>query len=345
MFCVSALWVVCLGLMSGLFSDTVPKEAMALGDERLEGTVTLGDEWLVEAVALVDEQLKERVMLGDERFEEFVPLLTGKRVAVFSNHSGIVGDVVTRGLAGGDAVTRGLAGGDAVTRGLAGGDAVALGLAGGDAVTRGLAGGDVVTRGPAGGDAVTRGLAGGDVEYGQHLVDALLERGVDVRLIFSPEHGFRGDADAGEGVEGGRDEKTGIRIVSLYGQGAKAAPEKNQGVFDVLVVDIQDVGLRYYTYYITLSRLMEVCARHGKEVIVLDRPNPNGFYVDGPVLEPGFTSGVGRFPMPTVHGMTLGELAMMAVPSVWPVKPTTSACPGLPKMTICPPTRSISSYP
>ena len=195
MFCVSALWVVCLGLMSGLFSDTVPKEAMALGDERLEGTVTLGDEWLVEAVALVDEQLKERVMLGDERFEEFVPLLTGKRVAVFSNHSGIVGDVVTRGLAGGDAVT--------------------LGLAGGDAVTRGLAGGDVVTRGLAGGDAVTRGRAGGDVEYGQHLVDALIERGVDVRLIFSPEHGFRGDADAGEGVEGGRDEKTGIRIVSL----------------------------------------------------------------------------------------------------------------------------------
>ena len=200
--------------------------------------------------AVCTGKTREGVTLGDERFEKYLPGLSGKRVAVFSNHSGIVGDVFEDG------------------------------------------------------------------EYGPHLVDVLLGKGVDIRLIFSPEHGFRGTADAGEKVAGGVDPGTGVEIFSLFGSNSYPSTESMEK-FDVLLVDIQDVGLRYYTYYITMRTLMEACARDSKKVIVLDRPNPNGFYVDGPVLEPKYRSGVGWLPIPTVHGMTLGELALMINGEWW----------------------------
>lgn len=191
-----------------------------------------------------------KVTLGDERFNEYIPGLKGHKVAVFSNQTGIVGDVMN------------------------------------------------------------------GTEYGPHLVDVLLEKGVDVRLIFSPEHGFRGKADAGERVSSGVDEETGVEVASLYG-GKKNVAEDNRDKFDILLVDIQDVGLRYYTYYVTMHHLMEDCARLGKKVIILDRPNPNGFYVDGPILDMKYRSGVGWLPIPTVHGMTLGELALMINGEGW----------------------------
>ena len=192
----------------------------------------------------------KRIILGDERFEEYIPLINGKRVAVFSNHTGIVGDKVT------------------------------------------------------------------ESGYGPHLVDVLIEKGISVRAIFSPEHGFRGTADAGERVRSEVDDKTGVEIISLYG-GGDALGKSNMDKFDILLVDIQDVGLRYYTYYISMLHLMEACARSGKEVIILDRPNPNGFYVDGPILDPEYKSGVGALPITTVHGMTLGELALMINGEGW----------------------------
>ena len=192
----------------------------------------------------------ERITLGDERFEEYVPLIKGKRVAIFSNHTGIVGDIVT------------------------------------------------------------------DSGYGPHLVDVLIDKGIAIQAIFSPEHGFRGTADAGETVSSEVDEKTGVEIISLSG-GGDALGKSNMDKFDILLVDIQDVGLRYYTYYISMLHLMEACAKSGKKVIVLDRPNPNGFYVDGPILDPKYKSGVGALPITTVHGMTLGELALMINGEGW----------------------------
>ena len=192
----------------------------------------------------------KRIILGDERFEEYIPLINGKRVAVFSNHTGIVGDKVT------------------------------------------------------------------ESGYGPHLVDVLIEKGISVRAIFSPEHGFRGTADAGERVRSEVDDKTGVEIISLYG-GGDALGKSNMDKFDILLIDIQDVGLRYYTYYISMLHLMEACAKAGKEVIILDRPNPNGFYVDGPILDPEYKSGVGALPITTVHGMTLGELALMINGEGW----------------------------
>lgn len=193
----------------------------------------------------------DRVILGDERFEEYLPDLQGKRVAVFSNQSGIVGDVVT------------------------------------------------------------------ESGFGLHIVDVLIDKGVDVRAIFSPEHGFRGTADAGEHVASGIDEKTGVEILSLYEKGSRTPGKEKMDKFDVLLVDIQDVGLRYYTYYVSMFHLMQACAEYGKKVVVLDRPNPNGFYVDGPVLDLKYRSGVGWLPIPTVHGMTLGELALMINGEGW----------------------------
>ena len=193
----------------------------------------------------------DRVVLGDERFDEYVPELEGKRIAVFSNHTGIVGDV-------------------------------------------------------------KKGS-----EYGPHLVDVLLGKGIDVKAIFSPEHGFRGTADAGELVVSGVDEETGVEILSLFEKGSRIPGKASMDKFDILLVDIQDVGLRYYTYYVTMHHLMEACARYGKKVIVLDRPNPNGFYVDGPILDMELRSGVGWLPIPTVHGMTLGELALMINGEGW----------------------------
>lgn len=187
--------------------------------------------------------VKARIVTGDERTEMYLPLLKGKRVALFSNHTGIAGR--------------------------------------------------------------------------HHVLDVLIKKGVDVVFIFSPEHGFRGMADAGEKVSSTTDPKTGIRIVSLYGNKRWQNDAEQLGGFDVLVADIQDVGLRYYTYYVTLCHLMDYCAEKSCHVVILDRPNPNGSYVDGPVLDMSLRSGVGWLPIPVVHGMTLGELAQMAVGEGW----------------------------
>ena len=136
----------------------------------------------------------------------------------------------------------------------------------------------------------------------RHVLDLLVEKGVRVTAIFSPEHGFRGKADAGAVVMDEVDEQTGIPILSLYGQNRKKhLGEEAMMLFDVLLVDIQDVGLRYYTYYVTMCHLMDACAKYGREVIILDRPNPNGHYVDGPILDMSLRSGVGYLPIPVVH--------------------------------------------
>lgn len=150
-----------------------------------------------------------------------------------------------------------------------------------------------------------------------HLVDTLCHRGVNVTAIFSPEHGFRGVADAGEKVASRVDEKTSIPIRSLYDGNRQRPSDEIMRSFDVLLVDLQDVGLRFYTYYITMLRMMEACAEFGLQVIVLDRPNPNGMYVDGPLLDMRYKSGVGALPIPVVHGMTMGEIARMAVGEGW----------------------------
>lgn len=151
----------------------------------------------------------------------------------------------------------------------------------------------------------------------RHTLDILQGNGVDVVTIFSPEHGFRGQADAGEKVGSSVDGKTGVPIYSLYGAKGGVPDEATMRKIDLVVTDIQDVGLRYYTYYITMVKLMDQCARHGKRMVILDRPNPNGFYVDGPILDMKYKSGVGALPIPVVHGMTLGELARMANGEGW----------------------------
>lgn len=151
----------------------------------------------------------------------------------------------------------------------------------------------------------------------EHTLDLMLRNGLNVTTIFSPEHGFRGTADAGEHVAGGKDVKTGIPIASLYDGKTRMPAKSVMDNIDVIVVDIQDVGLRFYTYYCTMVDLMNAAARYGKEFMVLDRPNPNGMTVDGPVLDMKYASGVGRLPIPTLHGMTLGELAMMANGEGW----------------------------
>lgn len=184
-----------------------------------------------------------QVTVGAARTSEYMPLLKDKRVALFSNHTGMVGD--------------------------------------------------------------------------KHTLDLMLDNGVDVVAIFSPEHGFRGTADAGEHVSSSVDPVTGIPIASLYdGKRRGPAPEVMEQI-DVIVCDIQDVGLRYYTYYCTMWELMNAAKEYGKAFMVLDRPNPNGMYVDGPILDMKYASGVGRLPIPTVHGMTLGELALMINGEGW----------------------------
>lgn len=146
-------------------------------------------------------------------------------------------------------------------------------------------------------------------------VDSLLSLGVDIKTIFGPEHGFRQDASAGDAVEDDIDAKTGISIVSLYGKNKK--PSKVQmDALDILVFDIQDVGCRFYTYINTLAEMMETCAEYGKELVILDRPNPNG-YVDGPILDMRFQSGIGKFPIPITHGLTIGEFAHMLNGEGW----------------------------
>lgn len=185
----------------------------------------------------------EPVKVGALLTDKYLPLLDGKKVALFSNHTGIAGN--------------------------------------------------------------------------KHTLDLLLENGVNVVTIFSPEHGFRGTADAGEHVTSSVDPVTGIPIASLYdGKRRGPAPEVMENI-DVIVTDIQDVGLRYYTYYCTMLELMNAAAEAGKEFVVFDRPNPNGMTVDGPVLDMTYSSGVGRLPIPVVYGMTLGELARMINGEGW----------------------------
>lgn len=197
----------------------------------------------VNAQLETDVDVERNVITGAERTELYFPLIEGKRVAVMSNQTGMVGN--------------------------------------------------------------------------EHLVDMLIRRGHNVVGIFSPEHGFRGTADAGEHVSSSVDKKTGTPIWSLYGSGGGKPSADNMKEFDVLLFDLQDVGLRFYTYYISMMGLMDACAEHNKKMIVLDRPNPNGMYVDGPILDMKYKSGVGWLPIPVVHGMTLGELAVMINGEKW----------------------------
>lgn len=188
--------------------------------------------------------VNDSLLLGDDKTESYLPLLQGKRVAVFSNQTGCLSD-------------------------------------------------------------------------GTHILDVLVKEKVEVTTLFSPEHGFRGNADAGERVASSVDPDTGIPILSLYDGKRPGPSDEAMRRFDVLVVDIQDVGLRYYTYYVTMLRLMQRCSDFGLQVVILDRPNPNGHFVDGPILDMSLKSGVGALPIPIVHGMTLGELAFMATGEGW----------------------------
>ncbi len=149
----------------------------------------------------------------------------------------------------------------------------------------------------------------------KHLLDTLLSLKIDVKKVFAPEHGFRGDEDAGAKIDDSRDPKTGIPIISLYGKNKKPTAAQLEDV-DVVVFDIQDVGARFYTYISTMHYLMEACAQYDKEFIVLDRPNPND-YVDGPICQPAFRSFVGMHPIPVLHGLTVGELAQMINGEGW----------------------------
>lgn len=188
--------------------------------------------------------VNDSLLLGDDKPESYLPLLKGKRVAVFSNQTGRLSD-------------------------------------------------------------------------GIHILDVLVKEKVEVTTLFSPEHGFRGNADAGERVASSVDSDTGIPILSLYDGKRPGPSDEAMSRFDVLVVDIQDVGLRYYTYYVTMLQLMRRCSQSGAQVVILDRPNPNGHFVDGPILDMSLKSGVGALPIPIVHGMTLGELAFMATGEGW----------------------------
>lgn len=149
-----------------------------------------------------------------------------------------------------------------------------------------------------------------------HLVDSLLALNVKIKSVFAPEHGFRGAADAGEKVKDGTDPKTGLPLISLYGKNRKPTTEQLKNL-DVVLFDIQDVGVRFYTYIATLQLVMEACAENGKPIIVLDRPNPNGHYVDGPTMEKENTSFLGMTPIPLVYGMTIGEYATMINEEGW----------------------------
>ena len=149
-----------------------------------------------------------------------------------------------------------------------------------------------------------------------HLVDFLIENKISVQKIFAPEHGFRGTADAGEHIIDGKDSKTSLPIISLYGNNKKPKPEQLAGI-DIIVFDLQDVGARFYTYISSLHYIMEACAENNIELMILDRPNPNGTIVDGPILEKEFTSFVGMHPIPLLHGMTIGEYGRMINGEKW----------------------------
>ena len=149
-----------------------------------------------------------------------------------------------------------------------------------------------------------------------HLVDSLKTLGVNIVKVFGPEHGFRGNASAGTAVADETDSATGIRIISLYGKKNKPSKEDLADV-DIIIYDLQDVGVRFYTNINALSRLMEACHENGKELLILDRPNPNGYLIDGPILDMKFKSGIGMFPIPMSHGLTVGEFAQMANGEGW----------------------------
>ncbi len=149
-----------------------------------------------------------------------------------------------------------------------------------------------------------------------HLVDSLISLKINIVKIFSPEHGFRGNADAGEVVSDNIDKKTGIPVISMYGKNKKPQAENLKDI-DVMIFDLQDVGVRFYTYISSLHYVMEACAENNIHVIVFDRPNPNGFYIDGPILQKEFTSFIGMHPIPLVHGMTIGEYAKMINGEKW----------------------------
>lgn len=186
---------------------------------------------------------------------------------------------------------------------------------------------EVVTVGAARTDVYTPILSGkrvallsnhtGTLPDGRHTLDAMLDAGINVTRLLSPEHGFRGTADAGEHVNSGTDSATGLPVVSLYNGGKTGLPVGCLNNIDALVVDLQDVGVRFYTYHITMIKAMEGAAERGIPVVVFDRPNPLGWIVDGPVLDMKLRSGVGRLPIPVIHGMTMGELAMAANGEGW----------------------------
>ena len=150
----------------------------------------------------------------------------------------------------------------------------------------------------------------------KHVVDFLLEKGVSVKKVFVPEHGFRGTADAGEKVDNSVDQKTGLPIISLYGTNKKPSAAQIAEL-DVIIFDLQDVGTRFFTYISTMHYVMEACAEQGKQVLIFDRPNPNGSYIDGPMLKSGFETFVGMHNIPIVHGLTVGELAQMINGEKW----------------------------
>ena len=151
---------------------------------------------------------------------------------------------------------------------------------------------------------------------GEHLVDFLKRKGITMKALYAPEHGLRGEADAGEKISNSVDTKTGIPIISIYGKNNRPTTEQLADI-DLIIYDIQDVGCRFYTYISTLHYVMEACAENGKKLLVLDRPNPNGDYCAGPILKPAFRSGVGVDPIPVVHGCTVSELAQMINGEGW----------------------------
>lgn len=150
----------------------------------------------------------------------------------------------------------------------------------------------------------------------KHFVDSMLNRGINIVKVFGPEHGFRGNASAGVKVKDEKDPATGVAVISLYGPKRKPSKEDLADV-DVMIFDIQDVGCRFYTYINVLGHIMEACAENNKELLILDRPNPNGYLVDGPVLDMKFKSGIGMYPIPVAHGMTIAEFAQMLNGEGW----------------------------
>jgi uncharacterized protein YbbC (DUF1343 family) len=149
-----------------------------------------------------------------------------------------------------------------------------------------------------------------------HLIDTLMKIGIDIKVIFAPEHGFRKMADAGESIENGKDPRTGISVLSIYGSKRKPTSDDLKGI-DIVIFDVQDVGARFYTYISTLHYILESCAENHVKCLVLDRPNPNGFYFDGNILDTAYSSFAGMHPVPIVHGMTVGEYAEMVNGEGW----------------------------